>query len=243
MPKPGAWMVWVRQFLGFPMLASVIWLLWVLLQQWGAESLVPLLGLMLCVALGVWIVGVCQHKGRFRLAFGLLIGMGVLCGGAYLGMSPRAGVSAVAAPSAFLPFSESTLQAARDSGRPVFVDVTAAWCLTCQVNKKTVLETAQACLPNMACCCSVRTGPHRIRVLPNIWPLLGVVGYRCMCIMRREKRAWCCQSCCEWGCWKPSWGRPLRASKTRGPMGCGASPKRCLTVYMCAHTMCRRGFL
>ena len=143
MPKPGAWMVWVRQFLGFPMLASVIWLLWVLLQQWGHDALVPLLGLMLCVALGVWTVGVCQHKGRFRLAFGLLIGMGVLCGGAYLGMSPRAGVSAVAAPSAFLPFSESTLQAARDSGVPVFVDVTAAWCLTCQVNKKTVLETAE----------------------------------------------------------------------------------------------------
>jgi thiol:disulfide interchange protein DsbD len=59
-------------------------------------------------------------------------------------MSPRAGVSAVAVPSAFVPFSESALQEARDSGVPVFVDVTAAWCLTCQVNKKTVLETAEA---------------------------------------------------------------------------------------------------
>ncbi len=144
MPKPGAWMIRVRQFLGFPMLASVIWLLWVLLQQWGPELLVPLLGLMLCVALGVWTVGVCQHKGRFRLAFGLLIGICLLCWVAYLGMSPRAGVSVAAAPSAFLPFSDSALQVARDTGKPVFVDVTAAWCLTCQVNKKTVLETSEA---------------------------------------------------------------------------------------------------
>ena len=142
MPKPGAWMIRVRQFLGFPMLASVIWLLWVLLQQWGPAPLVPLLGLMLCVALGMWVVGVFQHKGWFRMGTWLLVAVVGLSALVYWGVSPK--VSAPVEATAFAPFSEAALQAAREAGKPVFVDVTAAWCLTCQVNKKTVLETDKA---------------------------------------------------------------------------------------------------
>jgi len=144
LPRPGAWMIRVRQFLGFPMLASVIWLLWVLLQQWGYAVLVPMLGLLLCLALGVWVVGVCQEKSRFRLATGLLVGLLLLSGAAYLGVSPKVMSLQKSDTSAFLPFTESALQAARESGAPVFVDVTASWCLTCQVNKKLVLETKAA---------------------------------------------------------------------------------------------------
>jgi thiol:disulfide interchange protein len=144
LPKPGPWMVTVRQLLGFPMLASVIWLLWVLLQQWGEAQMVPLLGVLLGAAVLLWFVGVCQHRGRFRLGAIVLFLVIVLSGLAYRGLVPDAGVSRAYAESAFVPFSETTLQQALAAGRPVFVDVTAAWCLTCQVNKKTVLETEAA---------------------------------------------------------------------------------------------------
>jgi len=144
LPRPGAWMIRVRQFLGFPMLASVIWLLWVLLQQWGDVVLVPMLGLLLCLALGVWVVGVCQEKSRFRFATGLLVALLLLSGVAYMEISSKVVSLQKSDTSAFVPFTESDLQSARESGRPVFVDVTASWCLTCQVNKKLVLETKAA---------------------------------------------------------------------------------------------------
>jgi thiol:disulfide interchange protein DsbD len=144
MPKPGAWMLRVRQFLGFPMLGSVIWLFWVLLQQWGEMALLPVLVLLLCLAFGLWCVGLCQHSGRFRLGSGILIVLLAVSVFGYLSLSPSRSQTSVVAASDFAPFSDEALAAALDSGRPVFVDVTASWCLTCQVNKKVVLETDAA---------------------------------------------------------------------------------------------------
>ena len=159
LPRPGAWMVTFRQAMAFPMFATVIWLLWVLGQQTGVDGASGLLALLLTVAWLAWAVGL---AGRTRWVMsGLALTTLLWLGSSWLPLAlreaPATGPAATpsnASPSnasahstAALPqwqaWSEADLQTQLAAGRPVFVDFTAAWCVTCQYNKKTTLADAR----------------------------------------------------------------------------------------------------
>ena len=141
MPRPGAWMVTLRQALAFPMFATVVWLLWVLGQQTGMDGSAALLGLLVATAFLVWAWGL-QGRTRWILS---AVGLAMIC---VIGQTlwPLLNAAAQEPSAASTPetrwqaWSEPTVQNALAAGRPVFVDFTAAWCVTCQFNKKTTLS-------------------------------------------------------------------------------------------------------
>ena len=147
LPRPGAWMVTFKQLMAFPMFATVVWLVWVLGQQSGIDGAGALLGLLVLMTLVIWALTL---KGRVRLVIATLsiaagaaaigaIGPNVIQSQETAGTGP-ATVSALATGwQAWEPGRVDQLSA---QGQSVFVDFTAAWCVTCQYNKKTTLSNA-----------------------------------------------------------------------------------------------------
>jgi thiol:disulfide interchange protein DsbD len=152
LPRPGAWMETFRQAMAFPMFATVIWLLWVLGQQTGIDGASSLLALLLTVAWLVWALGL---SGRTRWVLsGLALAALLWLGSSWLPLALReAPAEPLASASqttpgtlstgSWQPWSEAAVQAQMAAGRPVFVDFTAAWCVTCQFNKKNTLADAR----------------------------------------------------------------------------------------------------
>jgi thiol:disulfide interchange protein DsbD len=142
LPRPGRWMETVKQLLAFPLYATVAWLVWVLGQQVGVDGAARLLAGLVGVAAGLWMLG------RFDAAHGTArhwargAGLALLVASIALAW-PRAHDAAptAAAGDPWLPWSEDAVRAALARGSPVFVDFTAAWCVTCQVNKRLVLDS------------------------------------------------------------------------------------------------------
>jgi thiol:disulfide interchange protein len=136
MPKPGPWMETLKQFLSFPLYATAIWLLWVAGRQTGVNTMAAALLGALLLALGLWLWRV--NWWRRSLALACLAGAIALASMRGLdGADP--GSTTLSAD--YLPWSGSEVAALRQSGRPVFVDVTADWCITCKANETTVLFT------------------------------------------------------------------------------------------------------
>jgi thiol:disulfide interchange protein len=139
LPKPGGWMVRVKQALGFLLLATVLWLAWIIGQLKGVEGMVVLGALLLLIGVIAWI------KGSFWSPLAPLrvkwISAGAIVAVVVLAV---AGYSFFTAPSKLVwqKFSQESLEAALDSGRPVFVDFTADWCITCKANERFAIETA-----------------------------------------------------------------------------------------------------
>jgi len=146
LPRPGAWMVMLRQALGFPMLATVVWLLWVLGQQTSIDASAILLA-ALVVASGLsWALGM-QTKGKqwvtavFAAALAWLLWV---WGPVMTREAPApSGASQAASTGNWQAWSPEKVNQALANGRPVFVDFTAAWCVTCQVNKQSTLRNPQ----------------------------------------------------------------------------------------------------
>ena len=147
-PKPGPWMLTLRQFLVFPLLASAAWLTWVVGRQAGVDMMGVLLTAMTVVSLALWLYGKVAYSenASTRIAGVLTAGAGlaVAVGFAVLAAQNAKPVS-VQAPTtagttngslAWQPFTDSTLRVARASGVPVMLDVTADWCLTCKLNER-----------------------------------------------------------------------------------------------------------
>ena len=147
LPRPGAWMETLRQFMAFPMLATVVWLLWVLGQQTGIDGAATLLLALLLLA---WLSWAVNRRGKVRTLLAPLLLAGLLgwlwqAGGRiWTPVNEPAQVTSTSAlPTAdrswhaWTPERMAQLQAA---GTPVFVDYTAAWCVTCQYNKGSVLS-------------------------------------------------------------------------------------------------------
>ncbi len=142
LPRPGPWMEHLRQFMVFPMAATVLWLVWVLAQMVGADAAAMLVALLLCLSMGLWAL---RLPGRAALGFGALALLLCLLT-ASLGWRVAMRAQAAAAPAThasqengWRPWSETAVQEALASGRPVFIDFTAAWCITCQYNEQQVL--------------------------------------------------------------------------------------------------------
>ncbi|MBL8309215.1 MAG: thioredoxin family protein [Burkholderiales bacterium] len=150
LPRPGLWMVQLKQALAFPMFATVVWLIWVLAQQGGLDTAVIGLFALVVLSLGAWLAGIGR---RFSAAVGLATGLLAVAAG-----WPAAAVNtAVAARSAstgpngpvvattaagkevWQAWTPERVKELLTEGKPVFVDFTAAWCVSCQANKRLVL--------------------------------------------------------------------------------------------------------
>ena len=139
LPRPGVWMDTFRRLMAFPMFATVVWLVWVLGQQTGIDGAGALLALLVSGAFVLWALTL-QGRARTVLAFisiasFVLLMLGI--GSNVVKFSETA--PATAATERWQPWAPGKVDALLASGRPVFVDFTAAWCVTCQYNKKTTL--------------------------------------------------------------------------------------------------------
>lgn len=148
LPKPGAWMVRLRQLLAFPMYAAAAWLVWVLAQQVGVDAVFAVLIGFVLIAFTVWLVGLVQHRQtRFpRPALAAASAAGLLALGLLVpvatGPGPVAAIAeATTIPAGAVPFTRARLDSLRAEGRPVLLNVTAAWCITCKVNENVVFTT------------------------------------------------------------------------------------------------------
>jgi thiol:disulfide interchange protein DsbD len=142
LPKPGPWMETFKQVLAFPLYATVAWLAWVLGAQAGNDAVLALLGGLVLIAMGAWVYGRWAHAGSYwQPAVAVLFAIaGVAL--AWPGPGTPLGVASVARAGE-LPWqawSPEKVGALNAQGRPVFVDFTAAWCVTCQVNKRVALH-------------------------------------------------------------------------------------------------------
>jgi thiol:disulfide interchange protein/DsbC/DsbD-like thiol-disulfide interchange protein len=144
LPKPGAWMLHLRQFLAFPIYGTAVWLSFVLAQEAGELAATAVLAGLVLIAFAAWLyedVRLTEHRWRrFGIAASAiaLIGAVALLPLAGIDRPPRAGVSEDTGVS-WLPFSTAKLDELQAQGRPVFVDVTAAWCITCKLNERVAL--------------------------------------------------------------------------------------------------------
>lgn len=152
LPRPGPWMARLKGLLAFPMYATALWLAWVFSRQTGADALGLLFVAGLLLALGMWLIGGGQaertvgRKGRLHLTAGV---MALLLAGGTLVMAAQAPVSQDAGPSspqgagpASAPWSAAAVETALAQGRPVLVNFTADWCVTCKINERTSLTSA-----------------------------------------------------------------------------------------------------
>ena len=152
MPKPGQWMDTLRKLLAFPMYATAAFMAWVFAQQTAGPALGLLMGAGVMLALGLYLFGLHQHgQAQGRRAWASLIAAGVSLLGAlalagYAAASDRAPRGAVAegGPSALHaePYSAQRLADLRAQGKPVFVNFTAAWCVSCKVNEQVAFASA-----------------------------------------------------------------------------------------------------
>ena len=132
LPKPGPWLETLKEAMAFPMLLTVLWLLWVLYQQAGISSVLLSLCLVFLLGFSGWLSTKIKAKA-------ILWWLTILCCVATVTLfKPVSSVSIQEKGS-----SVAAIQAARAAGKSVFVDVTASWCITCQVNKKAVLQTEE----------------------------------------------------------------------------------------------------
>ena len=153
LPRPGPWMIVFKNALAFPMYGAAAWLLWVLAAQTDRGSLAAALAAAVLVGLAAWIFGVAQRRSalgrRARLGFAsaaavVAAAIGVVAAAPY-GAPPSGAASvAIAAGIPSEPWSPERVASLRAAGKPVFVDFTAAWCVTCQVNEQTAINTAEA---------------------------------------------------------------------------------------------------
>jgi len=142
LPKPGAWMETLKQFLAFPMYLTAVWLVWVLGNQRGIDAVAWVLIGATVLALGLWWWERSRYRGGpLRRVFAVAVMLAALL--------PLLQVLRLAAPTqaqaavadTWIPYSAERLASLRAEGRGVFVDMTADWCVTCKVNERAVLHT------------------------------------------------------------------------------------------------------
>ena len=148
LPKPGAWMETFKQFLAFPMFATAVWLIWVLSSQAGSTGVLIALAGSVLIAFGAWVQGVTQMSSEPAQWAGRATVVG--CAAAALLLVQFTESSAerpeqleqnVEQSTFSERYSEDRLRAAREAGQPVFLNLTADWCITCKLNEGVALSS------------------------------------------------------------------------------------------------------
>ena len=141
LPRPGRWMETLKQILAFPMYLSAVWLVWVLAHQRGADAAALALVAMVLLGAAAWWHGRGYSGRTFGHVFTVVLALVAIV--SLYGVTQIAPpVGTVTATNNSVAFSPAKLQALRATGTPVFVDMTADWCITCKANEHTVLGTA-----------------------------------------------------------------------------------------------------
>jgi thiol:disulfide interchange protein DsbD len=148
LPRPGPWMERLKQFLAFPLYATAAWLIWVLSQQAGSEAIAAALAGMVLLAFAAWLWQQTRSVPKRWRRLGRLLSIAsaatlvVLLGVTGSGPLPEtAPTSARSGSLHWEPYSGERLESLRAEGRPVFVNFTAAWCITCLVNERVALSS------------------------------------------------------------------------------------------------------
>jgi thiol:disulfide interchange protein/DsbC/DsbD-like thiol-disulfide interchange protein len=141
LPRPGAWMERAKQLLGFALLGTTVWLVWVVGGLAGVDGMARLLVFLVAVGVGAWLYGLSQTaegSGRWVAIAAALAVLG-LTGGLALRFEGATPVAHLPSVTAAQPWDEAAVAAALKAGQPVFIDFTADWCLMCKFNERTVL--------------------------------------------------------------------------------------------------------
>lgn len=135
LPKPGSWMIWVKKLMGVPLLFTCLWLLWVLQVQKGNVALLVTSFILVLI----FLFGLLKSKRilNFKIFSGILLLAGML--GLIFVHSSESVQQAAHKDSRWAQFDEQLIEEKRNTVG-VFIDFTAAWCITCQFNKKNVLQ-------------------------------------------------------------------------------------------------------
>ncbi len=151
LPKPGAWMERVKQAMGFLLMATVLWFLWILGRQRGPDGMLWIIAFLLTLAVACWILGTFLGPTASSRSRGLaLLAIAIVAGGGLYFFVIVQFASAKNTPKqetiesngiAWEPFSPATLNEAIRNGRTVFLDFTADWCLNCKANEQLILES------------------------------------------------------------------------------------------------------
>jgi thiol:disulfide interchange protein DsbD len=148
LPKPGPWMLRLKQVLALPMYGAALWLLWVLSQQAPMRAVVIVLAAMIVLGVGAWIWNA-TRLSESRRGIGAVIGLIALIAalsGLWLVRGEEAVKSEALSDISGIPsqpYTAARLAALRREGRAVFVNATAAWCITCLVNERAALSREQ----------------------------------------------------------------------------------------------------
>jgi len=145
LPRPGAWMNTLKRGLAFPMFGAFGWLVWVLAQQAGTTALAAILAAAVVVSFAAWLYGMAQqrrfagrsHKVLFALTAALLLAAIVPLPSIVQSGAPLTASNTIEE----VKWSPQTVADNRGHGKAIFVNFTASWCITCQVNEKTSLST------------------------------------------------------------------------------------------------------
>jgi thiol:disulfide interchange protein DsbD len=151
LPRPGVWMERLKQFMGFPLLAALLWLLFIIGGQRGSHAIIWVGAFLLCLGVALWLYGLvaAPHVRPGARALGLLAAL-LLAGGAgwlFLGelfaneKAPADQGVTESGGITWQPFSQAEVDRLLGAGKPVFIDFTADWCLSCKVNERTAIDT------------------------------------------------------------------------------------------------------
>jgi thiol:disulfide interchange protein DsbD len=145
LPRPGLWMLRFKQVMAFPMFATCVWLLWVLAQQIGIDAVALVLGGLVLAALAAWAFGLAQAgatRWRWLALAAAPLALYAVFAMTLPGAAPaRSELATTGSASGWQSWSRQAQETQLAAGKPVFVDFTAAWCVTCQANKRLVLAT------------------------------------------------------------------------------------------------------
>lgn len=148
LPKPGPWMERFKEFLAFPLYGTVAWLVWVLSQQTGSNGVAAVLAGLIFIAFAGWLTQIVSEGTLGWRLIGRLGVLTVLMGALAVATLPTTTESFNSQPLSsnvratyWEPFSKTRFNALRAADRPVFINFTAAWCITCLVNERTALSS------------------------------------------------------------------------------------------------------
>ncbi len=135
LPKPGAWMETLKQFLAFPLYITAVWLLWVLGRQTSVDAAAVVVLGAIAIAFSIWLM---QRKPKNNTAKMFVYSLTLVSVVTGFGLAVKA--KEFGKSEFWQPYSAELVADLRNSGQPVFVNLTAAWCITCHANERVALS-------------------------------------------------------------------------------------------------------